>query len=506
MKPVRLSVVVCLFGLLFAVQHSALTQQTQKEPIKGLDAYITKALKDWEVPGLAIAIVKDDKVVYAKGYGVQKLGESTPVNERTIFAIGSTTKAMTVACLGMLVDEGKLSWDDPATKHLKGFQLYDPYVTRELSVRDLVTHRSGLERADLLWYSSPYSREEILFRIRYLKPAWSFRSRYGYQNILYLAAGQIIPELTGKSWDELIQERLFKPLGMTSTTTSTRQLEGMSNVATPHAIIDQKVQPIRWVNIDNVAPAGSVNSNVLDMAQWIRLNLNEGVLDGKRLLSKEVVEEMQTPQTIIRLDSLTKALRPSTHFAAYGLGWVLNDYLGRKIVSHGGAIHGMRARVLLVPEEKLGIVTLINSTRDAVQNGIIFWILDSYLNVKPRDWSAEYLKNQKLAEERASAARKKREEERVKNTRPSLTQDQYLGTYRNEMYGDVTISEQNGKLLMRFYPGMEGELEHWHHDTFRVIWHDRTRGDEFVTFTLNTAGKVESLKWDGLAEFTKMKN
>jgi CubicO group peptidase (beta-lactamase class C family) len=500
MKPARFIVTVYVLSMLLVSAQVALAQ---KEPIKGLDAYINKALKDWEVPGLAIAIVKDDKVVYAKGYGVQKLGESTPVNERTIFAVGSTTKAMTVACLGMLVDEKKISWDDAATKHLKGFQLYDPYVTRELTVRDLVTHRSGLERGDALWHLSPYSREEVLFRIRHLKPAWSFRSRYGYQNIMYLAAGQIIPEVAGKSWDEFIQERLFTPLGMTSTTTSTKQLEGIPNVATPHGVIDDKVQPISWVNIDNVAPAGSVNSNAVDMAQWIRLNLNEGVVDGKRLLSKETVEEMQTPQTIIRLDSLTKVLRPSTHFSAYGLGWVLNDYLGRKIVLHGGAIHGMRARVLLVPEEKLGIVTLINSTRDAVQHGVVFWVLDAYLNAKPRDWSAEYLKNQKTVEERAKAARKKREEERVKDTKPSLAQGLYVGTYTHEMYGDVTVSEQDGKLVMRFYPGLEGDMEHWHHDTFRVLWRDRTLGDGFVTFTLNVAGKVEWLKGDGLADFKK---
>jgi CubicO group peptidase (beta-lactamase class C family) len=502
MKPPRFIFAMYVFSLLLIAVQSALAQ---KEPIKGLDAYITKALKDWEVPALAIAIVKDDKVVYAKGYGVQKLGELNPINERTIFAIGSTTKAMTVACLGMLVDEKKISWDDAAVKHLKGFQLFDPYVTRELTVRDLVTHRSGLERGDLLWYSSLYSRAEVLFRIRHLKPAWSFRSRYGYQNIMYLAAGQIIPEVAGKSWDEFIQERLFKPLGMTSTTTSTKQLEGVLNVATPHGIIKDRVQPIKWVNIDNVAPAGSVNSNVLDMAQWIRMNLNDGMYNGQSILSKEVIEEMQTPQTVIRLDSLTKALRPSTHFVMYGLGWILNDYLGRKIVSHGGAIHGMRARVVFVPEEKLGIVTLINSTRDAIQNGVVFWVLDSYFGVKPRDWSAEYLKNQKLAEERARESRKKREEERAKGTKPSLAQNQYLGTYANEMYGDITVSEENGKLVMRFYPELEGDMEHWQYDTFNIVWRDEMRGDQLVTFTLNSSGKVEWLKWDGLADFKKSK-
>ncbi len=491
--------VALVIQVVFVVANSF----AQKEPFRGLDAYVQKAMKEWEVPGLALAIVKDDKMIYARGYGVQKLGESTTVNEKTIFAIGSTTKAMTAMCMGLLVDEKKISWDDPAAKYLKGFQLSDPYVTRELMVRDLLTHRAGLERGDLLWYRSPYSRDEVLQRIRYLKPGWGFRARYGYQNIMYLAAGQIIPEVAGKSWDDFIQERLFKPLSMTSTTTSTKALEGMSNVATPHGVIDDKVQVISWVNIDNIAPAGSVNSNVVDMAQWIRLNLNEGMFNGQQIVSKEVMKEAQTPQTIIRLDSLSQALRPSTHFSTYGFGWVLNDYLGHYIVSHGGAIHGMRAQVTLVPEEKLGLVILINSTRATINAALMYRILDHYLGGKERDWSAEYLKINKEAQDKAKAEEKKREEERAKDSKPSLSQEKYVGTYKNEMYGDVTIKEENGKLVIQFYPAYVGDMNHWQYDTYQVAWRDKTEGKELVTFTLNPSGKVDWLKWQGLADFKK---
>lgn len=261
----------------------------RQDPLEGLDQYITEAMRSWEVPGLAIAIVKDDRVLLAKGYGVRKLGDPAPVNEHTLFAIGSASKAFTAASIAMLVDEGKLKWDDPVTNYLPGFQLFDPYATRELTVRDLLCHRSGLERADLLWYGSAFGREEILRRIRYLKPSWSFRSRFGYQNIMFLAAGQIIPAITGKSWDDFVKERLFAPLGMSSSNTSVRDLARSDNSATPHAKIEGKVEPIAWRNIDNVAPAGSINSSAADMAQWIRLNLNWGKFNDKQLISSGAI-------------------------------------------------------------------------------------------------------------------------------------------------------------------------------------------------------------------------
>lgn len=481
------------------------TLHAQQEPIQGLNDYIVKSMKEWETPGLAIAIVRNDSVIFAKGYGVRKLREGAPVTPRTIFAIASTTKAMTVACLGMLVDEKKLSWDDPVTKYLPWFQLYDPYVTRDLMVRDLLTHRSGLARGDMLWYLSPYSREEVLRRIRFLKPSWGFRSRYGYQNIMFIAAGQIIPSITGKTWDDFIKERLFSPLGMTRSSTSVSALQGMDDVATPHTEIDSTMQPIRWPNFDNVGPAGSVNSCVLDMAQWVRLNLNDGVYNGKRLISSDVIREIQTPQTVIRLDSLDRVLWPSMHFAAYGFGWSLRDYLGRKLIQHDGALDGMRTRVVLVPEEKLGFVILFNSSNTSLHTSIAYWILDHELGGPVRDWSGELLKVAKEREQKSKAEEKKREDERAKGTKPSLALEKYVGTYENEMYGQAIVRQEDGRLVLDFNPSYVGDMDHWQYDTFRVLWRDKSLDKDFVTFTLGVDGAVELMKWDGLADFKKVK-
>jgi CubicO group peptidase (beta-lactamase class C family) len=316
--------------LLFIGSFSAVAQDA---PLQGLDDYVNKAIKDWDVPGVAIAIVKDDKIVFAKGYGVREIGKSDRVDERTVFAIGSSSKAFTAATTAILVDEGKLKWDDPATKYLPGFQVYDPVTTREMTVRDLLTHRVGLERGDSLWYATEYNRSDVLNRIRYLKPSSSLRSKFGYQNIMYLAAGQIVPSVTGKEWDDFLRERIFMPLGMSSTGTSITSLKNLNNVAAPHSKFDDKVTAIPYRMIDNIGPAGSINSNVLDMAQWVRLHLGGGKYEGKQLISAANINEMQMPQTIIRLEGQMKVLYPEAHFLSYGMGWFLSDYRGRRAKS-----------------------------------------------------------------------------------------------------------------------------------------------------------------------------
>ena len=480
---------------------SARFAAAQEAPLQGFDDYVNKAIAEWQVPGVAIAIIKDDRIVLARGYGVRELGKPAKVDERTLFAIGSSSKAFTAASLAMLIDEGKLKWDDPATKYLPGFQLYDPYATRELTVRDLVTHRSGLERGDLLWYASPYDRAEVVRRIRFLKPTWSLRAHFGYQNIMFLAAGQIIPSVTGKDWDDFVRERIFIPLGMTATNTSIRAFANSDDVATPHAKLDDKVQAIAWRNIDNIAPAGSINSNVLDMAQWVRLQLGGGMYQSKRLLSSGAMKEMHAPQTVIPLEGPMEKLYPEAHFLTYGMGWFLSDYRGRKLVEHGGAIDGMRAEVAMIPEEKLGVVILTNLGGTVLPQPLMYRIFDAYLGVPQRDWSAEILKMYKGLEEQAKTAEKKAESERVKGTSPSLALEKYAGEYQSEMYGGAKIAFENGKLVARFGPNFTGDLEHWNYDTFRVTWRDRMEGKGFVNFKLNTQGKVEEMNIEGLAEF-----
>lgn len=479
--------------LLLVLMSSPLAP-AQDAPLRGFDEYVTKAMRDWEIPGLAIAIVKDDKIVLAKGYGVRKLGDPAPVDERTLFAIGSASKAFTTAAVAMLVDEGKLSWDDPATKHLPGFQLYDPYVTRELTVRDLVCHRSGLERADLLWYGSSYDRQEILRRIRYLKPSWSFRSKFGYQNIMYLAAGQIVAAVTGRSWDDFIRERIFAPLGMSSSNTSVTALSASPNVSTPHAKIEGQVQPIPWRNIDNVAPAGSINSNVVDMAQWVRLQLGEGMYQGKRLLSSGAVKEMHRPHTIIDPEPQWTLFMRDAHFMTYGLGWFLHDYRGRKVVQHGGAIDGMSALVAMMPEEKLGVIVLINLSGAYLHTALVYRVFDAYLGAPERDWSTELLNAFKALQEQQEAAQKKIEQARVTGTTPSLALSKYAGTYENEMYGEMKIIEQNGKLIAQFNPAFTGDLEHWHYDTFQAKWRNPLISKTLVSFTINEQAEVSQVR------------
>lgn len=476
---------------------------SQTAPGAAFDDYVNKALKDWEVPGVAIAIVKDDKIVLAKGYGTRELGKSLPVDERTLFAIGSSSKAFTAAALAMLVDEGKVKWEDPATKYLPGFQLYDPYSTRELTVADLLSHRSGLTRGDMLWYASANDRGEILRRIRFLKPSWSLRSRFGYQNVMFLAAGEIIPAITKKTWDDFVRERIFVPLGMKDSSTSIRSFANSNNVATPHSRIDDKVRVVAWRNIDNIAPAGSINSNVVDMAQWVRLNLGGGVYQEKRLLSTGAIKEMHSPQTIIRLEGPMERLYPEAHFLTYGLGWFLSDYQGRKVVEHGGAIDGMRAEVAMMPEEKLGVVVLTNLHGTILPQALMYRIFDFYRGVPERDWSATMLKTVKGLEEQGKAAEKKAEAERVKGTTPSLAIDKYAGKYQSEMYGETKVDLENGKLVVRFGPNFTGDLEHWHYDTFRVKWRDPMQGKGFANFRLNAAGKIDQLNIEGLSEFTR---
>ena len=492
--------VIVSFLLLLLVQ-SVVAQQA---PGADFDDYVSKAMKEWGVPGVAIAIVKDDRIVFSKGYGVRELNKPERVDENTLFAIGSSSKAFTAASIAILVDQGKVKWEDPATKYLPGFQLFDPYSTRELTVADLLSHRSGLARGDLLWYASDHDRKEVLRRVRFLKPSWSLRSRFGYQNIMFLAAGEIIPTITGKTWDDFIRERIFTPLGMKSSSTSIKAFNGATNVASPHSKIDDKLRVISWRNIDNIAPAGSINSNVLDMAQWIRLNLGDGMYEKQRVLSAASIKEMQTPQTVIRLDGPRGALYPEAHFLNYGLGWFLSDYRGRKLVEHGGAIDGMRAEVGLVPEEKLGVVILTNLHGTTLPHALLYKVIDFYINAPQRDWSSELLKAEKNLENVAKAAEKKAESERVKGTSPSLGLEKYAGTFQSDMYGETKVTFENQKLVVHFGPNFIGDLSHWHYDTFRVTWRDPVQGKGFVNFRLNTQGKAEVVNIENISEFTRV--
>jgi len=473
------------------------------EPTAGLEATITKALDDWQVPGLAIAIVKDDHVVFAKGFGVRKKGEPASVDADTLFAIGSTSKAFTAATLAMLIDEGKLAWDDPVTKHLGGFELYDPAVTRELTVRDLLCHRSGLPRGDALWYGTRNDRDEVLRRVRHLKPDSSFRSKFGYQNIMYLAAGEVTARVAKTSWDDFVKERLFLPLGMKSSNTSVAALPPGGNVATPHNKVADTLEPLPWRNIDNVGPAGSINSNVNDMAQWIRLQLGNGEFEGKRLVSAAAIDEMRSPQTIIQSSPEIKARMPDAHFLAYGLGWMLRDYKGRMAAEHGGGIDGMTSQVALVPEEKLGVVILTNRGGTALPSALSHHVVDRFLKVSGRTWLVDDLALQKEMERKVKELQTKVEAARAKDTKPSLALEKYAARFTSELYGPATVTCKEGKLTMDRDGRFAADLEHWHYDTFRAKYQDKAVEPQLLTFDLDSSGKVAAIEIPELGRFKR---
>jgi CubicO group peptidase (beta-lactamase class C family) len=477
---------------------------TAGSPLAGLDAYLAQALRDWEVPGLAIAVVKDDSVVYAKGFGVRELGRVEPVDVNTVFLAASTTKAFTAALMAMLVDSGTVRWNAPVTTYLPGFQLYDPYATRELTVRDLLSHRGGLGRADALWYGSAYSREEILRRLRFERPSWSFRSQYGYNNNMFVAAGQVIAAVTGRTWDDVVRERIFQPLGMTRTTTSATALRGMDDVATPHARYDGRTTPIAWRNVDNIGAAGSINTTARDMAQWVRFQLSRGTYGGRRLLSDSAFRQMRQPNTPIRSDAATDSLWPEVHLRAYGLAWVLSDYRGRLVVSHGGALDGMRSQVGLLPEEGLGVVVLANSDQaGALLVGLQYRVFDAYTGGVRRDWSADLLADLRKGREREARDSAKTDSARIRGTQPSHPLAQFAGRYVDSLYGEMTVTEESGHLVLRFGTWASADLEHWHFDTFRAVWRDRELGTDVVTFAAAADGKVSRLTVKDLAEFER---
>jgi CubicO group peptidase (beta-lactamase class C family) len=496
----RPRIVLFLLTILATAFHPIRAWQKPQLDLDRFAAYAAGALKDWNVPGMAVAVVNDDQVVLAKGFGVRKLGEPAPVDDRTLFAIGSCTKAFTAAALGILVDQGKLKWDDPVTNYLPWFQLYDPYVTREMTVRDLLSHRSGLQTfgGDLIWYHSTYDRNEVIRRVRFLKPVSSFRSRFGYQNIMFLAAGQIVQAITGKSWDDFIKERLFTPLEMRDSNTSILGFKPGDDFAAPHNERDGKLRVIGYCNADNIAPAGAINSSVRDLAQWIRLQLGRGSYQGKQVFSGSASREMWSPQTIIPVGE--QAEQQGTHFQAYGLGWLLSDYHGRKLISHGGGLDGMISQVGLMPEENLGVVILTNS-ETPLAGMMMRKLFDMQLGLPERDYSAEALKQRATGLAARKTADAGIDAGRASGTHPSLALERYAGRYEDKMYGQAAVALENGKLVLRFIPSPDfvADLEHWHYDSFLLRWRDQLSypfPKGFVTFELSAQGKVVGMKID----------
>ncbi|MDC8760818.1 serine hydrolase [Janthinobacterium fluminis] len=471
-----------------------------------LDADVASVLKAFDVPGIAIAVVKDGKVLVAKGFGVRKLGQPAAVDAQTLFEVASNSKAFTAAALAMLVDEGKLAWDDPVTKHLPGFQMYDAYVTSAMTVRDLLTHRSGLGlgAGDLLWWpTTSFSTDEIIEKLRYIRPATSFRNSYAYDNLLYIVAGKIIADKAGKSWGAAIRERILTPLGMAATTTSLDEHAGNANVANAHSKINDKIAAVKSMPVPNAVGAVGINTNAEEIAKWMAALLDGGKIAGKadpeaRLFSAAQSREMWTAQTPMKIAEPKPGLAGiKPNFNAYGLGFNLRDYKGMKLAQHGGALQGFFSQVVMVPEAKLGVAILTNAESGAAMTSLQWRILDHYLNVAPSDWigligTADRARHAADAKKQGGAAAA-----RAAKSQPSLALAAYDGEYQDPWYGTVTIKPEGKKRVLSFSrtQDLTGELEHWQHDTFIVRWKERNfNADAYVTFALNPDGSIERMK------------
>jgi CubicO group peptidase (beta-lactamase class C family) len=483
----------------FALTSTVLAQKPAADPVRELDAYTAQAVKDWGAVGLAIAVVKDGRVVFEKGYGVRELGKPDLVDTTTLFAIGSTTKAMTSAAIGMLVDEGKVRWDDPVTNYLPSFQLKDPWATREITVRDLLTHRAGLPNADYLWYGTNNSTAEILRRVRYIDPAYSPRSSFIYQNIMYAAAGQVVAAASGMPWEEFVRTRIFTPLHMTGTVPLLSKAGAMPNVASPHDRIDDTMRVIRNASVDGVASAGSIWSSVADMAKWARFILDSGRVDGKRLLKPETFAELLKPQTMVPSNEFYPTARLThPHWTTYGLGWFQQDYNGRAVDFHTGSIDGMVAIIGLIPDERLGVYVLANADHVEARHALMLKVFDLWgpSPSKGRDWSRELRTLYDDMRTKATLAAKAAEAKRVTGTKPTLPLARYAGVYADSLYGDVTVSAAADKLRLKVGT-LEGSLEHWQYDTFRIQWDNRWQGEGLLTFILGTDGVPSRVEIDG---------
>lgn len=425
----------------------------QRVDLGALDAYFAQAQREWPIPGFSVAIVKDGRIVFEKGYGVRDVRGDDPVDENTLYAIASNSKAFTAASLAQQVDAGKLAWTDRVMDYLPWFRLYDEYVSQEMRISDLVSHRSGLGTfsGDLLWYGTDYSAEEIVRRARFLPQAYPFRAGYGYSNLMFIAAGEVLRAVSGEDWHDYVEENFFQPLGMSRSVTSTSDLSARDNVATPHKYVDGENIPLAWYNWDAMGAAGGIISSVHDMAQWMSAQLAGGAYPGGRLFSEARQREMWSVLNPLGVSAGYQQRYPSNHFRGYGMGWSLADYRGRKVTSHGGGYDGMYSQVALVPEEGLGVVVLTNGMT-GIASPLVYRVLDAYLGGEPQDWAGEALPGWKRSREAFEARQNAFEANRVRGTRPSLDLEGYTGTYGGDLYGDATVTVEDGHLVLRLLP------------------------------------------------------
>ncbi|MES1214315.1 MAG: serine hydrolase [Bacteroidota bacterium] len=508
MKKIKITAIAIFYFLIIIADNANGQVITSRQ----VDSVVEKALKTFDVPGIAVAIIKDGKVIHSKGYGVRSLNTKQKTDENTLFGIASNSKAFTTAALGILMDEGKLKWDDKVTDYIPEFKLYDPYVSEAFTIKDLLTHRSGLGlgAGDLMFWpdSNDFTKKEIVHNLRYLKAVSPFRTKYDYDNLLYIVAGEVVAKVSGMSWEDFIETRILQPLGMNNSAANFDRLKDKSNVIDPHAPVNGTVQVIKRDFSSTANAAGGIYSSIADMSKWVIMQLNHGKYgegNGKQLFSEAAQEEMWTPQTIIPVHGNTPY---NTHFAGYGLGWFLGDEKGYKQVSHTGGLAGIVTQVMLVPELKLGIIVFTNQQSGAAFTAITNTIKDSYYGVKGMDRIKQYRDRVEQNEKEAKKITDdiwKDIEAQQKNASVKLDASLYTGTYTDIWFGDIMISEKNGKLSFtsKRSPRLTGEMLAYKGNTFIVKWNDRSMdADAYVMFSLDNTGKASGIKMKPISPHT----
>jgi CubicO group peptidase (beta-lactamase class C family) len=458
-----------------------------------VDRYVERSMTDWKIPGVAVCVVKDGKVVLMKGYGVKEVGTTNRVDENTLFMIGSNTKAFTATALAMLDAEKKLSLDDKVQKWLPDFTLYDPWVAKETNIRDLLCHRLGFEtfQGDFMYFDSDLSTAEVREKMGKLKPMYSFRSKWGYTNCAFMTAGEIIPKVTGMSWSQYITEKIFGPLGMTQSLTLSKDIASAPNKAIPHTVVAGVLKKIPYGHIDNLAAAGSISSSVNDLSHWVMMQLDNGRYNGNTIIPPAAIGQTRTPASILG-NGGTPFNRG--HFSLYGLGWFMEEYAGRKIVEHTGGVNGFVTSVTLVPEEKLGIIVLTNTDANGFYEALKWEIMDAYLALPYRDYSRFYLTRQLANEAETEKQLKAKRDTVAMRPAAELPLPAYTGDYVHDVYGRMNIRLQDGKLVATFehHKGRFAELGALGGNRFLATFNDPLYGVKVWPFTISN-GKVNSV-------------
>lgn len=454
--------------------------------MQGLKTFINKAMQEWKIPGLAIAIIKDSKIIFCEGFGKRNVEQNLIVTPQTLFAIGSCTKPFTTMAMSILVEKGLLDWDKPVRNYLPTFKLYDSYATEHITPRDLVTHRSGLPRHDAVWYKSPFTRQEIIERLQYLEPTHEMRTVFQYQNLMYMTAGYLVGEIAQSSWEEFVQQEIFNPLEMRDSNFSVEKSQKTDDLALPYQEKEDKVEKIPFYDVDVSGPAGSINSNVVDMAKWLLLHLNQGKYGDKQIISPSNLSQMHSPQIV-----MTQTLEYNELFYYfYGLGWAITSYRGHNLIQHGGNIDGFSARTTLLPQDNIGIVVLTNLDKNPVINTVTYYVCDRLLGLDEVPWNERMQEKYAQAKETTAKAKEQIASARKTGTQPSHPLEDYTGDFEHPGYGVLSI-EINDNHLTATHNSTIYKLEHYHYDIF--VESELGNTPELISFLTDTKGNITSL-------------